>query len=118
MDAETKEIVRLIILPQSDGLHDQTSGRDIIGHCRALNYVPELLPGGTRTDFKPLNVVQLEGPLFHVANESLVEWQRWRFRVGSNPREGARIHDVWYDGSSVLYRLAFSEMVRITSPTT
>ena len=118
MDGETKEIVRLTVLPQGDGLHDQTSGRDIIGHCRASNYILELLLGGTRTDLKPLNVVQPEGPSFLVTNESLVGWQRWRFRMGSNPREGATIHDVWYDGRSVLYWLAFSEMVSINSPTT
>lgn len=118
MDAETKEIIRVdrpATGGKGDGLYDQTFGRDIIGHCKASEYVPELLPDGTRTDLKPLNVVQPEGPSFRITDESLVEWQKWRFRVGFNSREGATIHDVWYDGRSVLYRLAISEMVSIAS---
>lgn len=114
MDANTQEIIRIdrpATGGKSDGLYDQTFSRDIIGHCTASDYVPELLPGGTRNDLKPLNVAQPEGPSFRVTNESLVEWQKWRFRVGFNPREGATIHDVWYDGRSVLYRLSLSEMV-------
>lgn len=118
MDAETKEIIRVdrpATGGKGDGLYDQTFGRDIIGHCKASEYIPELLPDGTRTDLKPLNVVQPEGPSFRITDESLVEWQKWRFRVGFNSREGATIHDVWYDGRSVLYRLAISEMVSIAS---
>ncbi|KAA8651109.1 hypothetical protein EYZ11_005314 [Aspergillus tanneri] len=113
MDAHTQEIIRVdrpATGGKGEGLHDQTFKRDIIGHCKASDYVPELLPQGTRKDLKPLNVVQPEGPSFRVTNESLVEWQKWRFRVGFNPREGATIHDVWYDGRSVMYRLAISEM--------
>ncbi|BCR84572.1 putative copper amine oxidase [Aspergillus chevalieri] len=113
MDCATEEIVRVdrpATGGKGDGLYDQTFSRDIIGHANASDYVPELLPGGTRKDLKPLNVVQPDGPSFRVTNESLVEWQKWRFRVGFNPREGATIHDVWYDGRSVLYRLAVSEM--------
>jgi primary-amine oxidase len=45
-----------------------------------------------------------------VSDDNLVEWQKWRFRVGFNPREGTTIHDVLYDGRSVFYRLALSEM--------
>lgn len=118
MDCATEEIVRVdrpATGGKGDGLYDQTFSRDIIGHANASDYVPELLPGGTRKDLKPLNVVQPDGPSFRVTNESLVEWQKWRFRVGFNPREGATIHDVWYDGRSVLYRLAVSEMVSIRS---
>ena len=114
MDSNTQELIRIdrpATGGKSDGLYDQTFTRDIIGHCTASDYVPELLPGGTRKDLKPLNVVQPDGPSFRVTNESLVEWQKWRFRVGFNPREGATIHDVWYDGRSVLHRLSLSEMV-------
>ncbi|GES61282.1 copper amine oxidase 1 [Aspergillus terreus] len=113
MDYETREIIRVdrpATGGKGDGLQDQTFKRDIIGHCKDSDYVPELLPQGTRKDLKPLNVLQPEGPSFRVTNESLVEWQKWRFRVAFNPREGATIHDVWYDGRSVMYRLAISEM--------
>ncbi|PLB35229.1 putative copper amine oxidase [Aspergillus candidus] len=113
IDALTSEIIR-VDRPATGGkgeaLDAQTFSRDIIGHCKSSDYVPELLPQGTRKDLKPLNVVQPDGPSFRVTDESLVEWQKWRFRVAFNPREGATIHDVWYDGRSVMYRLAISEM--------
>jgi primary-amine oxidase len=114
MDAHTQQIIRVdrpATGGKGDGLLEQTFKRDIIGHCKPSEYVPELLTEGTRADLKPLNVVQPEGPSFRVTNESLVEWQKWRFRVGFNPREGATIHDLWYDGRSVMHRLAISEMV-------
>lgn len=114
MDAHTQEIIRVdrpATGGKGDGLLEKTFKRDIIGHCKPSEYVPELLPEGTRQDLKPLNVVQPEGPSFRVTNESLVEWQKWRFRVAFNPREGATIHDVSYDGRSVMHRLAVSEMV-------
>lgn len=118
MDAHTQQIIRVdrpATGGKGDGLFDQTFKRDIIGHCKPSEYIPELLPEGTRKDLKPLNVVQPEGPSFRVTNESLVEWQKWRFRVAFNPREGATIHDVWYDGRSVMHRLAISEMVSLCS---
>ncbi|KAI9044830.1 putative copper amine oxidase [Aspergillus affinis] len=113
MDAHTQQIIRVdrpATGGKGEGLRDQTFKRDIIGHCKGSDYVPELLPEGTRKDLKPLNLVQPEGPSFRITNESLVEWQKWRFRVAFNPREGATIHDVWYDGRSIMYRLAISEM--------
>ncbi|KAL3453207.1 copper amine oxidase [Aspergillus insuetus] len=113
MDAHTQEIIRVdrpATGGKGDGLREQTFKRDIIGHCKGSDYVPELIPEGTRKDLKPLNVVQPEGPSFRITNESLVEWQKWRFRVAFNPREGATIHDVWYDGRSVMHRLSISEM--------
>lgn len=119
MDALTQEIIRVdrpATGGKGEGLTEQTFERDIIGHCKDSDYVPELLPGGTRKDLKPLNVVQPEGPSFRITEESLVEWQKWRFRVAFNPREGATIHDVWYDGRSVLYRLSVSEMVSSFGP--
>lgn len=72
-------------------------------------YVPELL-STLRTDLKELNVVQPAGASFTVRDDSLVEWQKWRFRVTFNPREGAVIHDARFDGRSVLYRLSYSDM--------
>ncbi|KAL1984658.1 hypothetical protein VTN96DRAFT_8784 [Rasamsonia emersonii] len=113
MDVHKREIIRVdrpATGGKGDGLTDQTFPEDIIGHCKPGEYIPELLEKPTRKDLKPLNVLQPEGPSFRVTDESLVEWQKWRFRVGFNSREGATIHDVWYDGRSVLYRLSISEM--------
>ncbi len=39
-----------------------------------------------RSDLKPLNIVQPQGPSFEVTG-NLVKWQRWQLRVGFNPRE-------------------------------
>ena len=116
LDTHTKKIIRIDKLAtggKEDGLAYDTHAPGVIDHCQPAEYVPELISKPLRTDLKPLNVIQPEGPSFKVNNESLVEWQKWRFRVGFNPREGATLHDVRYDGRSVLYRLSMSEMVRI-----
>jgi primary-amine oxidase len=114
MDARAKKIIKIDRLGtggKEDGLAKGTHKKGIIDHCQSAEYIPELLENGTRKDLKPLNVVQPDGPSFTVTDESLVEWQKWRFRVGFNPREGVTIHDVRYDGRSVVYRMALSEMV-------
>lgn len=113
MDVVKREIVRVDQLAtggKDDGFEYGTGPKEALAHCKPCEYIPELIPGGLRQDLKPLNVVQPYGPSFTVTGNSLVEWQKWRFRVGFNPREGATIHDLWYDGRSVLYRLSFSEM--------
>lgn len=113
MDAHTQQIIRVDRLAtggKGDSLTGKTHNKDIIAHCKTSEYVPELLENGTRKDLKPLNVLQPEGASFEVEG-NLIQWQKWRFRVGFNPREGATIHDVHYDGRSVLYRLSVSEMV-------
>ncbi|KAI9813983.1 MAG: hypothetical protein M1827_003447 [Pycnora praestabilis] len=113
MDTHKSEIVRIDKLAtggKDDGIRYDTAPRDILDHCRESEYVPELLQSPMRADLKPLNVIQPDGPSFRVSDDSLVEWQKWRFRVGFNHREGATMHDVRYDGRSVLYRLSLSEM--------
>jgi primary-amine oxidase len=95
---------------KNDEFTAKTHAEKILEHCTTAEYVPELLPQGVRKDLKTLNVVQPDGPSFKVTDESLVEWQKWRFRVSFTPREGAVIHDVHYDGRSIAYRLSVSEM--------
>lgn len=66
-----------------------------------------------RTDLKPLNVVQPEGASFQVQHEgtsSVIQWQKWSFRVGFNQREGMVLYDVRYDKRSLFYRLSLSDM--------
>ena len=67
-----------------------------------------------RTDVRPLDIEQPEGPSFSVDGWQ-VTWQKWSFRVSMNPREGMVLHDVTYndDGRerSIVSRLAFGEMV-------
>ena len=115
MDTYKKEIVRIDRLATGgaeDGLEYGTGSTKVLDHCKSSKseYVPELLDIPMRTDVKPLNVIQPDGPSFKVSDDNLVEWQKWRFRVGFNPRECAVLHDVKYDGRDVLYRLSLSEM--------
>ncbi|KAJ4843438.1 hypothetical protein Tsubulata_030453 [Turnera subulata] len=80
------------------------------------NYTPGETRGGVdRSDVKPLQIIQPEGPSFRV-NGHFVEWQKWNFRIGFTPREGLVIYSVAYvDGSRgrrpVAHRLSFVEMV-------
>ncbi|QIW96541.1 hypothetical protein AMS68_002059 [Peltaster fructicola] len=66
-----------------------------------------------RTDLKPLHVSQPEGTSFTVSTvgtSSVVNWQKWSFRVGFNQREGMVLYNVRYDGRSLFYRLSLSDM--------
>jgi len=75
----------------------------------AREYIPEI-----RKDLKPVDIVQPEGPSFTVTG-NLVEWQKWKFRVGFTSREGLVLHTISYndDGAErpVLYRASICEMV-------
>jgi primary-amine oxidase len=70
--------------------------------------------GPARTDLKPLEITQPDGPSFTV-DGNLVQWQRWSLRVGFDPYEGLTLHEVAYhDGERtrpVLHRASISEMV-------
>lgn len=113
MDTHSSKLVRIDKLATGgteDGLATDTHLKKVLDHCTSSEYAPELLSTDLRKDLKPLNVVQPEGPSFKVTEESLIEWQKWRFRLGFNPREGATLHDIHYDGRSIMYRLSFSEM--------
>ncbi|KAM2557930.1 hypothetical protein TB2_014997 [Malus domestica] len=80
------------------------------------NYTPGETRGGVdRSDVKPLQIIQPEGPSFRV-NGYFVEWQKWNFRIGFTPREGLVIYSVAYvDGNRgrrpVAHRLSVVEMV-------
>jgi len=73
------------------------------------NYRHEV-QGPARTTLKPIEITQPEGPSFSVTG-SLVEWENWSMRVGFNAREGLVLHDVSFDGRSVLSRASVPEMV-------
>ena len=67
-----------------------------------------------RTDLKPLEIVQPEGPSFEV-DGSVITWQKWHMRVSVNPVEGLVLHDVRYrDGDrdrKIFHRMSLSDMV-------
>jgi primary-amine oxidase len=74
-----------------------------------IQYAHDLLTEPLRADLKPYIVQQPEGPSFSVRGNEIA-WQKWRFRVGFNNREGLVIHNLTYDRRSVFYRLSVSEM--------
>jgi len=77
----------------------------------ANEYIPEKQK--LRTDLKPLNIIQPEGASFTVNQQgtsSVIEWQKWNFRLGFNQREGMVIYNTRYDGRNLFYRLSLSDM--------
>lgn len=117
MDVATKKLIRVDRLAtggRDDGLFpapvDKSKPKKLFERSSSAEYVPELLEIPFRTDLKPINVTQPEGASFKVHGDNLVEWQKWRFRVGFTLREGAVLHDVTYDNRPIIYRLSFSEM--------
>jgi len=70
-------------------------------------------PGRDRTDIKPLDITQPDGPSFSINGDRL-SWQKWDLRVGWSTREGLVINTVTYtDGGQVrpvLYRASMAEM--------
>ena len=62
-----------------------------------------------RKDLKPLQVSQPEGASFNVDGRNIT-WQKWDFQLGWNVREGPVLHNVTYNGRSIFYRVAMSEM--------
>ncbi|ROO26507.1 tyramine oxidase [Salinisphaera orenii MK-B5] len=77
------------------------------------NYTADSV-GPLRDDIKALEIVQPDGPSFHVDGQH-VEWLGWSFRVGFTPREGLVLHQLAYNDQGrerpVMYRAALSEMV-------
>jgi primary-amine oxidase len=73
------------------------------GSYLAADHVP-------RTDLKPLEIVQPDGPSFTIDGHR-IDWQRWSLRVSMDPYEGLVLHTVAIDGRSVLHRASISEMV-------
>ena len=93
---------------------------------RPGNYIPELITGQIegysgnfpaverlRDDLRPIEIAQPEGPSFTVEGHA-VTWQKWRLRIGYNPREGLVLHQVSYEDRGrlrpILYRASLSEL--------
>ena len=66
-----------------------------------------------RADLRPLRIEQPEGPGFELRGNE-VRWQRWRFRVGFNLREGLVLHLIRYEDGGrerpVLHRASYTEL--------
>lgn len=77
------------------------------------NYAAEFIKD-FRTDLKPLDIVQSEGPSFQVDGHE-VSWQKWNLRVGFTHREGLVLHEISYSDQGrkrpIIHRAALAEMV-------
>ena len=77
------------------------------------NYAAEFIKE-FRTDLKPLDIVQPEGPSFQINGHELT-WQKWSLRVGFSHREGLVLHNIGYFDQGrtrpIIYRAALAEMV-------
>jgi primary-amine oxidase len=80
---------------------------------QAGNYSAERV-SDQRGDIKPLSISQPEGASFSLEG-SQIEWQKWKFVIGFNAREGLTIHHLRYRDNgrdrSILYRGSLTEMV-------
>ncbi|WP_329181128.1 primary-amine oxidase [Streptomyces sp. NBC_01477] len=69
--------------------------------------------GPARTDLRPLEITQPDGPSFALEGPVL-RWQNWRLRLDFNAREGLVLHQVTHrDGDRdrpVLHRASIAEM--------
>ncbi|KAH8432763.1 copper amine oxidase [Aspergillus melleus] len=106
-DGITRELVRIDYLP--GGPDFQTTETQPWKPVETIQYAHDLLQEPLRTDLKPYIVQQPQGASFTV-KDNLVSWQKWKFRVGFNSREGLVIHNLTYDQRNVFYRLSVSEM--------
>ncbi len=86
------------------------------------NYTPEgiqdpanfpYFPRGVRSDVKPLEIVQPDGPSFSVDGHH-VRWQKWSFRIGFTYREGLVLYQIGYEDEGrlrpLIYRASLCEM--------
>jgi primary-amine oxidase len=68
----------------------------------------------SRTDLKPIEITQPEGPSFLVEGH-LVRWQKWQFRVGFHVRDGLVFHTIGYEDQGrlrpIMHRASLAEMV-------
>lgn len=108
-DLQVTKIYRLPIKPNELINHEQRKfDRERIHRSCDSEYHPAVRPD-PRTTTKPYQVVQPEGPSFSVEGQK-VSWEKWSFRVGFNYREGLTLHDIYYEGRSLFYRLSLAEM--------
>jgi primary-amine oxidase len=104
----------LVDLETGELLEVETDREQVDGNPMG-EYVPSLVPGlELRTDRKPLEITQPDGPSFEL-DGNLLRWQNWSMRIGFNYREGLVLHTVGYrDGDrdrSIAHRMSFAEMI-------
>ena len=110
--SEKLQVTRIFRLPLSEDERMHTERRQFDRRTEQSlvdsEYHPSLRPPA-RTTTKPLEIVQPEGVSLQIQG-NLLTWEKWRFRVGFNYREGLTLHDIRYDNRSLFYRISLAEM--------
>lgn len=103
-------IDRLPMRPDEIYVDEEAAKNRTWQHNPDAEYASDLQPK-LRDDLKPIHISQPEGVSFTVSEDSeVVEWQKWRFHLDFNWREGVVLRDVTYDGRPTFYRLSLAEM--------
>jgi primary-amine oxidase len=106
VDLDSMEVVKV--------LDRGTKIDDVVEELEDANYREE--DRDLRTDLKPYNVDQPEGPSWEVEGRKL-EWQKWQMRVGWTQREGLVLHNVRYeDGDDVREIINRASCVEMSVP--
>ncbi|MGW9413724.1 primary-amine oxidase [Arthrobacter cupressi] len=78
------------------------------------NYTDPAIHGELRTDLKPIEITQPEGPSFTLEG-NLLSWAGWDLRVGFDAREGLVLHQLHHTHAGrrrpLVHRASISEMV-------
>jgi primary-amine oxidase len=78
------------------------------------DYLDPAVRGPHRTDLRPIEITQPDGPSFTV-DGPLLRWQNWSMRIGFDAREGLTLHQISItdDGEDrpLIYRASIPEMV-------
>ncbi len=78
------------------------------------DYDDPAVRGALRTDLRPIEITQPDGPSFQLDGNRLT-WQNWSMRIGFDAREGLTLHQISIadDGRQrpVIYRASVPEMV-------
>ncbi|KAF1843687.1 putative copper amine oxidase [Cucurbitaria berberidis CBS 394.84] len=109
VDDLTRKVIRIDRLPMGVGLNSYSTNDEPYQPQTDAEYATELQPS-IRKDLKPIHISQPEGVSFTVENDQVINWQKWRFHLDFNWREGTVLRDVTYDGRPVFYRLSLAEM--------
>ncbi|KAL4796166.1 copper amine oxidase [Aspergillus venezuelensis] len=107
-DFRTQDLVRTEQLPLRDEVVAEPTTKPW-KRVKAIQHHHDLIDFKPRTDIKPYNVIQPEGASFTVTG-NLIEWQKWRLRVGFHTRDGLVLQNITYDNRNVFYRLSLPEM--------
>lgn len=90
VDLVAMKVKRIVRLPLTSDQSTTPVGSNVSYHHTnpvEPEYDHRLQKVHPRTTLKPLNVAQPDGASFTMKGH-LIEWEKWRFRVGFNWREG------------------------------